>query len=113
MRRLLGLLAMAMADAGGLSRPGVLIRQLQARAGTGGVVNVSTTAAVFGSATVTHGFAGGKRTPNRAFATAVSNNGVVNATIANLGSTTVDIFIRYTDDVARTTTVAVYWKVES
>jgi hypothetical protein len=73
-----------------------------------GATTVSTTAAVFAANTVTHGLG---KTPIAIFATVVSSNGVVNATVGVSGSMTFDAVVRYTDDVARTTSNTVYWLV--
>lgn len=76
---------------------------------TRGVANVSTVAAVTGSATVTHGLG---TTPNNVQATSqnTSGAGLAIVGVASIGATTFDIFIRYGDGVARTLTVVVGWE---
>jgi hypothetical protein len=71
-----------------------------------GTQNVSTTASVTGSATVNHGLGA---TPGAVIATAVQSTGLVNVTVNSVGATTFDLVIRYTNDVAASATVAVYW----
>jgi hypothetical protein len=95
----------------GLSHDAVLIRQLQGMLGgksiRAGVADVSTSAAVSGATTVTHGLG---RTPMAVMLTALSS-GVTSENAASVGSTTFDINITYVDGTARTATVPVYWLV--
>lgn len=88
----------------------VLIRQLQNGVGglrlRAGVESIGTTASVFGSATVTHGL---DDTPLVVVATAAGTTGVVNVTVSNFTASSFDAHVRYTDDVARTTSQDVYW----
>jgi hypothetical protein len=90
---------------------GVLVRQLQGAVSwkrrTGGHAFVTTTAAVTGLVTVTHGLGS---TPNRVFTQAVSGNGVVNSTPSNYTATTFDLAIQYVDGTARSTTITVEWE---
>jgi hypothetical protein len=109
-RRLLALLLLAVVD-DGLSRPGVLIRQLQGWVGRRkrGITSVSTTASVSGSTTVTHG---ASFTPSQVQATAQSGSVTIGVlcSVANVTATTFDLGIRYGDGVARTSSINVGWE---
>lgn len=72
-----------------------------------GTVNVSVTAATFGSATVTHGLG---KTPSVVIATANNDASVTNVGVASIGPTTFAVGVRFLDGVARTTTIVVGWE---
>jgi hypothetical protein len=95
----------------GLDRDSVLIRQIQGWVGRRkrGVTSVSTSAAVSGSTTVTHG---ASFTPSQVQATANSGSVTIGTlvSVANITATTFDLGIHWGDGVARTGSVNVAWE---
>ena len=73
---------------------------------TRGVASVATTAAVSGTATVTHGLGA---TPSVVLVASNDSPTVVNAGVSAIGPTQFTVGIWYVDGVARTTTIQVGW----
>lgn len=72
-----------------------------------GVTSVSTSGATTGSASVTHGMGS---TPVTVVATAMnSTGGLTNVCVDTVGATAFNVSVKFTDGVARTTTITVGW----